>query len=357
MDNIYHVLPGEPGGESTWFKRQNPFEQEEIRRQVAFKRGQWQALGNGKFAKLPQHIYPHILPDGCEKFAFYPAIAASILNYLQKEDIALHTEALNLKSSQVACFNFLFPLRQDPALAAEIFRPFLPELDRVTDLKFEYTGPAEATAWLGEPPTGKRGQNRTSIDAAVFWTSRQGKSHATLIEWKYTEHNFGVCSAYAGGSKAACKALNPAHDPHPEKSCKLCGGTRHCSRHYWEHMAGAGICLSRFEGVQGCPFQGPFYQLMRQYLLAACPKLTKCFDEVDVVSIGFSKNKALASIPRQLMPLARDPSATIVDVWNSILTGVPPLRHILVEDLMKAVDQAKVVDPEWRDYLRSRYGV
>lgn len=38
--------------------------------------------------------------------------------------------------------------------------------------KDEYPGPEGFVTWLSEPPGGKRGQNRNSIDAAVFWGDR-----------------------------------------------------------------------------------------------------------------------------------------------------------------------------------------
>lgn len=196
-DAIHHVLPGEKNGDISWFFRQNQFEQQEVLRQVAFKNKYWSDLGNGKFAKRPQHTYPHILPDGHIEKTFYKPINREILKYLEEEDIALHTEALNLKSSQAACFNFLFPFRLNLPLATRVLKPLLPGMDEVTGVEFEYTGPIEATKWLGEPLGGKRGQNRTSIDAAIFWKDEKQQRHASLIEWKYTEHNFGVCRAFS----------------------------------------------------------------------------------------------------------------------------------------------------------------
>jgi hypothetical protein len=201
-ENINHVLPGYPGGDTSWFFRQNQFEQQEILRQVAYKTKYWPDLGNGKLANRPQHTYPHILPDGNVRKVFYEPIADKVLRYLGNENIALHTEALNLKSSQVACFNFLFPFRLDLSLATKVLQPLLPGLDMVTGIEFEYTGSIKATKWLGEPLGGKRGQNRTSIDAAIFWKNDKRETHATLIEWKYTEHNFGVCGAFSNGNKA-----------------------------------------------------------------------------------------------------------------------------------------------------------
>ncbi len=355
-----HVLPGEEGGDTTWFYRQNSFEQQEIFRQVAFKRRRWPDLDDGHASKRPTYTYPHILPAGHERLAFHVALADAILSYLTEEDIAAHTELQNLKSSQAACLNFLFPLRQDPGLAKAALRSFLPGLREVSGIEFEYTGPPEATRWLGEPERGKRGQNRTSIDAAIFWIGRSKREHITLVEWKYTESNFGVCSAFAsaaGEDKARCSSLDVARDSDPARSCLLTTGGDRRSRRYWEHMGAAGICLSAFADVQGCPFQGPFYQLMRQFLLAAYLRQAGEADEVDVVSIGFARNTKLGEVPPQLRPLLGGTGGDIVDAWNAVLKDVPSLHHSTVEGLMAQVNRIEGIDLGWRNYLRDRYDV
>jgi hypothetical protein len=355
-----HVLPGEEGGDTAWFYRQNAFEQQEIFRQVAFKRRRWPELGDGSASKRPTYTYPHILPAGHERLAFYEPLADAILSYLSEEEIALHTEALNLKSSQVACLNFLFLLRQNLELAKAALRPFLPGLREVTGIEFEYTGPPEVTQWLGEPIRGRRGQNRTSIDAAVFWVGKSKRKHVTLAEWKYTESNFGVCSAFSSASKddkAKCRSLNVAGDRDPARSCLLTMGGDRRSRRYWEHMEAAGISLPAFASVQGCPFQGPFYQLMRQFLLAAYLRQTDEADEVEVVSIGFARNTELRAVPPQLRSLVDSEEEGIIGAWNAVLKGVPAMRHWTVEQLMAGVNKIEGVDLGWRNYLRERYDV
>jgi len=352
------VLPGEEGGDTAWFYRQNAFEQQEIFRQVAFKRRRWPELGDGSASKRPTYIYPHILPAGHERLAFYEPLADAILSYLAEEDIALHTEALNLKSSQVACLNFLFPLRQDLDLARSALQPFLPGLREVTEIEFEYTGPPEVTQWLGEPERGKRGQNRTSIDAAVFWIGKSKRKHVTLVEWKYTERNFGACSAFQSASKddkARCLSLDVARDRDPARSCLLTTGGDRRSRRYWEHMEAAGISLPAFASVQGCPFQGPFYQIMRQFLLAAYLRQTDGSDEVEVVSIGFTRNTELHAVPPQLHSLIDREEEGIIGAWNAVLKGVLPMRHWTVEQLMARVNKIEGIDLGWRNYLRERY--
>ena len=356
-----HVLPGEEGGDTAWFYRQNAFEQQEIFRQVAFKRRHWPQLADGVWSKRPTYTYPHILlPPGKERLAFYEPVADAILSYLSKGDIALHTEALNLKSSQVACLNFLFPLRQNPSLAKVALRDPLPGVREVTGIEFEYTGPRGATEWLGEPRRGKRGQNRTSIDAAVFWVGRHNRKHATLIEWKYTEHGFGSCSAFhsaRGDEKARCESPDVAKDPATGRGCLLTTGGDRKSRRYWEHMAAAGISLSAFSGVHGCPFQGPFYQLMRQFLVAEYLRQSGKADHVDVALIGFARNTALHKIPPRLRPLLPAQGGGIIGAWNAVLESVPPMRHHTVEQLMERVNKSDGVDLGWRNYLRERYDV
>ena len=356
----HHVLPGEEGGHTAWFYRQNAFEQQEIFRQVAFKRRRWPHLSDGSASNRPTYTYPHMLPASHERLAFYEALTDEILCYLEEEEIALHSEVRNLKSSQAACLNFLFPLRQDLDLAKAALQPFLPGLREVTKIEFEYTGPPEVTQWLGEPKRGKRGQNRTSIDAAVFWVGRSKRKHITLVEWKYTESIFGACSAFGSAhkdDKARCRSLDVARDRDPARLCLLTTGGDRRSRRYWEHVSAVGISLCAFANVQGCPFQGPFYQIMRQFLLAAYLQQTHEADEVEVVSMSFARNTKLQTVPRQLRSLVDREEAGIVGAWNAVLKGVPPMRHWTVEQFMARVNKIEGIDLRWRNYLRERYDV
>ena len=122
-------------------------------------------------------------------------------------------------------------------------------------------------------------------------------------------------------------------------------------------MESAGISLPAFAGVQGCPFQGPFYQLMRQFLLAAYLLQAGGTDEAEVVSIGFARNTALHRVPPQLRPLVGGRRDGIIEAWNAVLEGVPGLRHWTIEQLMAGVNKIEGVDLGWRNYLRERYDV
>ena len=127
---VRHCLPGEYSGDDSWFLRLNAFEQQETRRQVAFKRSRWPELNDGVWSKRANYQYPHILPEGHMAKALYYPVADQILKYIEDEDIALHTEALNLRSSQVCCFNVLFPLREDKELGRLVLAPLLASLQK-----------------------------------------------------------------------------------------------------------------------------------------------------------------------------------------------------------------------------------
>lgn len=98
-------------------------------------------------------------------------------------------------------------------------------------------------------------------------------------------------------------------------------------------MAAAGIDLEKARRVTGYPFRGPFYQLMRQYLVAQYMLEAKLTDRADVVTIHFRRNTALQCVSDELKPLA---STSILDAWNSVITAVPCIRCIEADTIMAA---------------------
>ena len=295
-----------------------------------------------------------MLPKGHREKAFYPQLAKHIIRYVESEDIAWHSEILNLRSSQAACLNILFPLKMDLDKAAHVLAPALPGVRRVTDVAFEYTGPSSASQWLGEPAGGKRGQNRTSIDAAIWWEDCTGQKRLTFVEFKYTERHLGGCRGYKSNSNMhpeQCDSLDVQGDQ-PGASCYLENRkTSRTSRHYWQHLTGAGVDLRQFGNVRGCPFRGPFYQLVRQYLLAAyCVLNEKEVTAVDVMLLAFKGNRSLLQVPQALRYLGGD----VVTSWNTVLNDAVKLRCVYVEALSSRIPS---IDQDWKEYLNNRYGL
>lgn len=352
-NEVVHKLPEDPGeGDVAWFDRLNPFAQQETRRQILYKHTHWPNLADGHWSKRPGYFYPHILPEGHQEKAFFDP---SVIAYLQANDIAFHTESLNLKSSQACCFNFLYPIRQGLDVASSVLKAWLSDLGQVTRIEFEYTGPKAVTEWLGEPPGGKRGQNRTSADAAIWWENRDRRPKVTLLEWKYTEKEFGSCGGFHSGGnrqKARCLTLDVSSIESASDCYLALGNTPRNRRRYWEHMEDAGIQLREFVG-KGCPLRGPLYQLMRLQLLAWwLTSNTQSSAEVAVAC--FKGNSDLMRSPRYLKYL--DPY--LPSAWQSLLSEPNRFRVVLVDDLMAHCDSLPdVAESPWRTYLGERYGV
>ena len=94
----------------------------------------------------------------------------------------------HLLSSQVACVNHLYPLRNRKdccdAVLNNIDKSLLNAL--VTDsglIEFEKTGQQP----LGNEKSTQRGANSTSIDALMLAQNQKEENILVLIEWKYTE--------------------------------------------------------------------------------------------------------------------------------------------------------------------------
>ncbi|HEX3045287.1 MAG TPA: hypothetical protein VHY08_11050 [Bacillota bacterium] len=337
-----------------WLKRLNEFERQETLRQIEYKNRHWPGLPDGAWSKNPECRYPHILPEGSLEKVFYPGIGGEVIQYCEENDIAIHSEALNLRSSQVSCFNVMFPLRRNLDLAAVALQPLLPGVVKVNQIEFEYTGDAGATEWLGEPAGGKRGQNRTSIDVAVWWEDGKQKNYLTLVEWKYTEKGFGSCGGYASSGNQDRELCNQLDVMAPDMvmRCYLTQGRN--KRRYWERLEEAGICLAALARTKGCPFRGPFYQLMRQYLLAAYLRKVEAVDRVEVAAVAFGGNRSLLDKGKEV-----GDKGTVIEAWNRGLSGeTPKLRHTVVEEIVGKIRSDS--SGEARDlagYLGERYGV
>jgi len=354
---IHHRLPDESPDprETVWFGRLNPFEKQETKRQVEFRRRHWPELPDGVWAGSANlvHTYPHILPESDKQENLYPATRDRALAYLSANDIALHREFANLRSSQVCCLNFLFPLRTDLEAAVVALRPLLPGVVQVEEIEFEYTGPCGSTCWLGEPSGGKRGQNRTSVDAAIRWHDTEGHSRLTLVEWKYTEKRFGTCGGFASdGNMQKDRCRHRAAGTELPWTCYLSGAQNdRTKRRYWEHLGSAGIDVSRYDDDL-CPFSGPFYQLLRLQLLAAYCAQEKEAQKVDVAAVHFQGNTALEEPPKELEGLG----SSAIEAWQGLLLRPDDFRVCTAESLAAGVRSSGAF-PDLAGYLGQRYGV
>jgi hypothetical protein len=204
--------------------------------------------GDGIFRKIKRRF---VLSEP-EKNLWY-RIREDALSYFRENKIVWWGESSknptgHLLSSQIACINHLFFLRNDKTATLKILKGIDENfIEPCNDFEGGYIGfeVVSNRSYLGEVPVGQkptRGANCTSVDAMMSGILKNGKKIQVLIEWKYTE-NYPK-SLLASGKSGLTRQSRYNHlikDVNSPIMCKV--------------------------GIENMYYE-PIYQLMRQTLLA-----------------------------------------------------------------------------------------
>lgn len=203
--------------------------------------------GEGIFNNIPR---PFVLIEPEKNL--YHKIRANAIEYFKANKIVWWPGSAepsgHLLSSQVSCVNHLFFLRNDKESALKILRGLnLDFVEVCADFEAGYIGfeVVSNESYLGEVPLGKkqtRGANCTSVDVMMSGILKNGDKIQILIEWKYTE-------LYPKANKASGES----------------GITR--KKRYDELITSENSPFNCDADIDNFYFE-PFYQLMRQTLLA-----------------------------------------------------------------------------------------
>jgi hypothetical protein len=247
--------------------------------------------GNGEF---DGRKYPFVLKYSDNNF--YKPILNSAKDYFNKNDIAWwkgKEPTGHALSSQIACVNHLFPLRNDKeavlSLLSSFSSDFIDVLKITTDqyaseyISFEQVSDNDLLN-EGKPA---RGTNCTSIDACIYTLHKNGSRWLIPIEWKYTE----TYEEKNKGIGSSGETRHKRYDALIQQSSQLI--------YHTEQLAMGGP-----QGEGAYPIAGtgtshyyvePFYQLMRQTLWADQMKKHKneetiCADDYIHIHVVPSKN-------------------------------------------------------------------
>jgi len=304
-------------------------------------------------------LRPFCLADGHSAENLYESLREDAIAYFRDRRIPWHDgwpdregkgRALpsnHLCCSQTACVNALWPLVQDSQLLAKVFRPFIPELAKplpfdadgllsdgtVPFLAFEWIG---AKNYLGEVSWGTRGANATSADFSFRFRRYDGRVHLVLGEWKYTEYY---------GKKVK--------DPESINRTRL-----RTYREAFHHWKASQLDLPPYHTF----FVEPFYQLMRQTLLAQEMERGGSRGagemEADIVSVIHVAPKANQEFGKsfEAAPCLSRYGRTVGAAWTQV---APEDRFLSIssESLLTLIEQvASASLRPWTDYLLARYG-
>ena len=288
--------------------------------------------GNGYF-KGKQ--YPFILNNG--KNNLFAPIRDCAIQYFAENGISWWGGKLptgHVLSSQIACLNHLFYIRNNPNVVLEIingvrniFKAVLPlpcEKDKAF-IAFEAVSDEDHLNEDG--PT--RGSNCTSVDALILAVDYNNDTWLIPIEWKYTESYYDYPSAD--------KSIGKKGDVRLERYSMLINNSEQLKT------------LSDYRG--SIYYFEPFYQLMRQTLWAEQMLINK-----DSERIKADHFLHIHVVPQNNVDLLdkeyRISKMNMEDTWRSMI--IDQSKYIIVdpEVLMNPICKS---EPELWNYLSSRY--
>lgn len=208
-------------------------------------------IGGKVFRKEPRK---YILLDGTKNL--FPSIREEAVEYFTENKISWwggFSPSGHVLSSQIACLNHLFFIRNDLNAVLSLLKAINPDfvepLPIITDCKPTYIQ-FEAVSDIDHlnELTSTRGSNCTSIDALIFARHKSGSNWLVPIEWKYTE--------FYDNQNKATEGIESNADDYKGKIRQ--------TRYNELILNSSQLQPTRLD----CYYYEPFYQLMRQTLWA-----------------------------------------------------------------------------------------
>lgn len=292
----------------------------------------------GTFMKRPRDF---VLQDGINNL--FEPIRTDVLKYFKANNIAWwggYKPSGHILSSQIACLNHLFFIRNDKDAVLTILKnisndfvdahPILTDKSYPGFIQFESVSDYD---YLNEG-TPTRGNNCTSIDALIYALHTDGSKWIIPIEWKYTE-------AYGNLNKAT-EGINI--NPIDYK-----GKTRTIR---YTDLINSSDQLDNSDHT--CYYYEPFYQLMRQTLWAEQMVRNKETETLKAdnyfhVHIIPSENESL------LEKKYKCSNQNMENTWRKHLKDQSKYVKIEPENLMVGLDINKY--QKLIEYLATRYWV
>lgn len=283
--------------------------------------------GNGYFRGKPR---PFVLKNAQNNL--YCEVAIDIIDYFENNNISWWSGVLtnHTLSSQVACLNHLFLIRNDKEAVLSIVKSIEPNIIDIFKISTDRIMPAfiqfEAVSNIDHlnEMTSTRGSNCTSIDVLIYGLHKDGRKILFPIEWKYTE-NYG----------------------NEDKACGKDGETR--KKRYTELINKSAQLKS--DNVANYYFE-PFYQLMRQTLWVE--QMIANNDTETIKADDYIHIQVIPPKNSQLLEKSYKCSGKNLEkTWRSCINNQDKYVIVSPEDLLKHIDSYKYT--ELINYLGKRY--
>lgn len=263
----------------------------------------------------------------------YAPIRYETIKYFADNNISWwggHFPTNHTLSSQIACINHLFPIRQDREAVLTLVKNIAPKITDVFtiasdefDKGYIQFEAVSDTDHLNELAC-TRGSNCTSIDALILGRYEDGRNVIIIIEWKYTE-------AYGNENKAIGDK----------------GMVR--KNRYTDLINNSNQLSAKCHDIY---YYEPFYQLMRQTLWAEQMILNKAVEKVQAED--FLHIHVIPPENNELLRKTYRYSCEIMEeTWRKFLKDQDKYRIISPCELFSPIDCEKHKD--LIHYLQTRY--
>ena len=305
--------------------------------------------------RSPQDIQrPYLLAQDYEEENLYPSIRGQdgALRYFSDRRIQWWSHGAsgdrgglptrNMASSQIACVNFLLPLLEIEGALTAVLRAIDGDVQGVIPIEHGETKSPVELEWIGvdgpleEGAAPTRGANTTSVDAFMVAKTATGR-RAYLLEWKYTETYRRGNNLGQGRMETRLKRYSALYNSD------------------FSSFKSDEILVDEF-------FSEPFYQLMRQRLLA--DRMVRCGElgvtEAKVVVVVPKENDAYRNRVTSPTLEKRFPDLkTVSDVFRATLKQPSDSYGMICPSmLVDAVErECGNAAAEWVAYQRERYGL
>jgi len=319
------------------------FLESEKRSQTIFKEHSPYFSNEGRLdGKYKGKLREFCLPDAFAHENLFPEIRELACEHFAKYNIKWHDghngkPSNHLCDSQVCCVNFLFPFANKPRELAAILGPYFP----IEKMLIAEGGQYVTFEWIGERNylgerisrngTRSRGANFTSADAIIRFERKDGKRQVVLIEWKYTESYGSTSLKIARSGTDRTKIYQPLFD---KEDCPLDKKK-----------------LTKFEDL----FYEPFYQLMRQQVLAN--EMEKHHElGADIVSVFHIAPFHNTDFRVITSPELKEEGKSVLDVWGDLVKNKDRFTSVTTEILFGGLSRELLPKMDtYIDYIHARY--
>ncbi|MBM3163522.1 MAG: hypothetical protein FJZ79_09490 [Chlorobi bacterium] len=294
-----------------------------------------------------------VLYDGLKNI--YQPIVKDVVDYFDKNIISWWGGKYptgHVLSSQIACLNHLFQIRNDKIAVLTIIKNISADFIDVFQIDTDKFLPAyiqfEAVSdydYLNEgQPT--RGNNCTSIDTLIFAKHKNGEKWLIPIEWKYTEFYNNTDKSIEDSNKKKVGHLKGDEAKGKERLNRYCYNTK------GRLMDNSNYLKTLKQYRNSVYFFEPFYQLMRQTLWVE--QMIKNMNQETLKADNFIHVHVIPAENKDLLNKKYKCSGLDMETtWRNQLNDQTKYQIVTPSELLNGIDSLKYKD--LLNYLKFRY--